>query len=323
MPICSQRRGLPVDAPLARFETPNDIADWLALAAVVDDPYDHEHMLRVLASPLLGLSDASIYALCEDTTAVTQLALEVGVNDERKRPGKGRQRTALARNMLEGTVDKRLPEATRETVARFRAQLEAWRTRFAGASPAAQIAGLARAGGFMRRWESAPQHRRPRLLDDAQRVLEAFAAAGASGAQRGVSELVRALEDDMALLRPALRTREAIACDTISAAKGERWPHVFVIGLAHERFPRIYVSRAMAFSRTYGLIVRENVAPGASQTAKFAWYYARFEAKQLYLAEERRALRYGLSRGLVSASATGFGKPPRWAKDADLMGGLV
>lgn len=317
-----EAHGLPVDAPLDAFAEPHAIHDWLALAAVVDDAYDHAHMLRVLASPMVGLADASIYALCEDTTAVTQLALDVGVNDERRRPAGARQRTALARNMLEGIVDARLPEPVRDTVQLFRAQLTSWREQYAGLPAAGVIARLAHAGGFTRHWEAAPAHRRARLLDDRQRVVEAFAADRESGAQRSLSELVRALEDHALPLRPAKRSATAIACDTITGAKGEHWPHVFVVGLAHERFPRIYTSRAMAFSRTYGVIPRENVAPGASQTAKFAWYYARFKAKDMYLAEEHRALGYGLSRASVSAKATGFGKPPRWAKDYDLLAAL-
>jgi hypothetical protein len=314
-----EQRGLPGDAPLDRFAAPHDIADWLALCAIVDDPYDHEHLLRVLASPLLGLSDASIYALCEDPAAVTQLALDVGVGDERKRPGSERQRTALARNMLEGTVDARLPQRTRELIVRFREQLATWRTRFVGAPPAAAVAQLARAGGFMRHWDAAPEHRRARLLEDYARVVEVFVADSTSGERRTLNQLVRAFEDETLPIRPASRSSHAIACDTISGAKGERWPHVFVVGLAHERFPRVYVSRGMAFSRTYGLVVRENVASGAAQAAKFAWYYARFNAKALYLAEEQRALKYGLSRGTVTVSASGFGKPPRWAKDFDLF----
>lgn len=311
--------GVPVDPPLDRFAAPREIGDWLALGAIVDDPSDHEQLLRVLASPLVGLADASIYAMCEDPAVVTQLALDVGVGDERKRPESERQRTALARNMLEGTVDARLPDEPRAVIVRFRRQLERWREQFAGMPAPAILAGLMKAGGFADRWASAPPHRRARLQQDALRIIEAFAADGASGRHRSLLELVRAFEADELPVRAADRSPDAIACDTISGSKGERWPHVFVVGLAHERFPRIYVSRAMAFSRTYGLIVRENVAPGAAQTAKFAWYYARFDAKALYLAEERRALSYGLSRGWRSASASGFGKPPRWAKDYDLI----
>ena len=78
--------------------------------------------------------------------------------------------------------------------------------------------------------------------------------------------------------------------------KGERFAHVVVAGVAHERFPRIYVSRPMAFSRKYGLIARDNVGDGAPQTAKYAWYYARFEAKRRYLEGERRVLRLQSAR---------------------------
>ncbi|MBV8282338.1 MAG: ATP-dependent helicase [Candidatus Eremiobacteraeota bacterium] len=310
--------GLPIDEPLERFAAAHEIADWLALAAVVDDPRDHEHWLRVLASPLLGLSDASIFTLCEDPQTVTQLALDVGVGDERKRPATERQRLALSRNLLEGAIDERLPETGRELMMRFRATLASWRSSCAGLSPAGALARLAKSGGFVKHWQAEPASRQARLTDDMLRVIEAF-VNGQAQSGRSLNELVRAFEDGALPVRPARRSAHAIACDIISGSKGVRWPYAFVVGLAHERFPRIYVARGMAFSKTYGLIVRENVAPGAAQTAKFAWYYARFDAKGLYLAEERRALRYGLSRGWRGAWASGFGTPPRWAKDYDLL----
>jgi superfamily I DNA/RNA helicase len=309
--------GLPVDPPLGGFEEPAQLLDWLALAAVVDDPDDQAHWLRVLASPLLGLADASIYALCEDPEAVTQLALDVGVGDERTRPRGERQRTALSRNLLEGRVDERLPESVRDVLGRFRIHFEHWRREYAGVPPAGVLARLARSAGFVSRWQAEPLGG-SRRLDDMMRVIEAFAGAHARGIG-SLNAIVHAFEEGDIVVRDATRTADAVACDTIASAKGERWPHVFVAGVAHERFPRVYVSRAMAFSKTYGLVVRENVAPGAAQTAKFAWYYARFDAKGLYLAQERRALAYGLSRGSHSAHASGFGSPPRWAKDYDLL----
>src|SRR6202011_599392 len=91
---------------------------------------------------------------------------------------------------------------------------------------------------------------------------------------------------------------------------------------SHHGFPRVSVSRALAFSPRFGLIVRENVAGGPQQTCKFAWYYANFGAKARYLAEEKRALAYGLSRADRFAVATGFGSPPRWAADHDLLAQL-
>ena len=311
--------GLPVDSPVERFAHAREIDDWLALTAVVDDPADHEHLLRVLASPVLGLSDSSIFALCEDPQTVTQLALGVGVGDERRRPSSEPPRRTLSRNVFEGVVDQRLSESARERIARFRDAISRWREELAGAPAWEAARRLAFVGGFMRHWEAADAHLRVRLRDDVERVIEAFTARAAVDPALPLNALVRAFEDGMMDVRLARRTPDAIACDTITSAKGCHWPHVFVVGLAYERFPRVYLSRKMAFSRTYGLIVRENVAPGAAQTAKFAWYYARFNAKALYLAEERRALKYGLSRGTMSASASGFGEPPTYAKDYDLL----
>ena len=139
------------------------------------------------------------------------------------------------------------------------------------------------------------------------------------GVARSLRAAVDAVEDGLVAPRPADRTGAALVCDGIVEVKGEHFLQVIVAGVAHERFPRIYLPRAMAFSRKYGLIVRDNVADGAPQTAKFAWYYAKFEAKRRYLDGERRSLRYALSRGISSAAATGYGSPPHWAKDEDLL----
>ena len=311
--------GLPVDPPLERFARPREVDDWLALVAVFDDPKDQAHLLRVLASPMLGLSDASLFALCEDPQTVTQLALGVGVGDERRREASAAATKTLARNVFEGAVDERLNETARNRVSGFRAAMARWRAELANA-PAWEVARrLAHVGGFDRQWASAPSHRRERLRDDAERVIEAIAERAQLDPTLPLNTLIHDFEDGKLVVRAAERSSDAIACDTITSAKGCHWRHVFLAGLAYERFPRVYISRKMAFSRTYGLIVRENVAPGAAQTAKFAWYYARFDAKALYLAEERRALAYGLARGTVSASASGFGTPPRYAKDYDLL----
>ena len=155
------------------------------------------------------------------------------------------------------------------------------------------------------------------------RIADAIDVAVSAGVATGLGEAVAAVECGLIDPRNAARARGALVLDGIVDVKGEYFMHVIVAGVARERFPRVYVSRAMAFSRKYGLIVRENVADGAAQTAKFAWYYTKFDAKRRYLEGERRALRYGLSRGISSSAATGFGTPPRWAKDEDLLAELL
>ncbi len=315
------QRGVPILPPRDRFGAPHDVLDWLALVAVVSDPLDHAHLLRVLASPLVGLADASLFALCDDPSSVTQLALDVGAEEKHRRADEARQRTALARNVLEGGADHRLPDAPRETIVRFRRQLERWREETKDLDPPRVLAYLAAAAGFAQRWRAAPPHLQSRLFDDQQRLIAAVSDETARCADP-LPSLVRKLEDGEIPMRLAGRSEASVACEAIVDCKGERWPHVFVAGLAYERFPRVYVARAMAFTKNYGLLVRENVAPGAAQTAKFAWFYAKFDAKSRYLKEERRALRYALSRGTIGATATGFGKPPRWAADHDLLADL-
>jgi hypothetical protein len=312
-------RGLPAMPPPQDFAAPSDIADLFALAIVADDPYDQARLLRVLASPLVGLCDATLWTLCGDAAAVAQLQLDVGGTEQKRGRDRGAVRTLLADNVLNGAADAELPDASRDVLQRFRIRLAAWRAMCATRPPADAFAALVLESGFAARWRQMPAYAAARLADDAARIAAAFAGAAAAGVASGFRSAVELLESNVVIPRPAARTSGAITCDGIVGVKGERFMHVIVAGVAHERFPRIYVSRAMAFSRKYGLIVRENVADGAAQTAKFAWYYAKFEAKRRYLDGERRALRYGLSRAIASAAVTGYGSPPHWAKDEDLL----
>ncbi len=317
------RRGLPVSAPRRRFERAAHIADLLALAAALDDPYDHAHLLRVLSSPVVGLSDASLWALCRDPEDTLQLSLDVGAREQHRNATPQARRTSLAHNVFDGHVDHLLPEATRDVVQGFRRAATAWRAEITALSPPLALGALAQSAGFRADWADAPDFARERLSDDAQRLVEAAADLCAARPGCTLGEVVRALETGEAAIRPAKRVEHAVECTSIVEAKGRRWKHVVVAGLAQERFPRIYMPRGMAFSRKYGLIVRDNVAGGAAQTAKFAWYYAKFDAKSRYLAEEGRALRYGLSRARETAVATGYGMPPRRAAAEDLLAGVL
>jgi len=308
------QRGVPLTAPPNAWQAPADILDLLALACVVDDPYDHAHLLRVLASPVVGLSDLSLLAVCRDPTDADQLSLDVGLDDTVVGGGRGPATTTLAQNVLYGLADRRLADHARLSLAAFRTSWRTWRAACARMGPAAALAYLIDAAGFDGAWHAAAPHLRRRLRADAARII-----AGAARTSGGLVEVARALESGAASIAPAERTDDAIACGTIVDAKGRRAPHVFVAGVSHGRFPRVYVSRAIAYSKQWGLIARENVAGGASQTAKFAWYYARYGAKQLFVEEERRALAYAVARADVGAHVSGFGKPPRWAADQDLL----
>ncbi len=313
--------GLPILMPSSMLQRPKEIADLFALAALVDDPFDEVHLLRVLSSPITGLSDASLRTLCHEGAEQAQLSLDVGASTPESTTSSP-PRGTLARNMLDGLADERLSEPARQAVRSLRDDLEQWRLACAGMSATVRLMYLADAAGFRDRWHAAPAHERARLADDFERIASAVAQVVAAHSVATFDEIEKILARESVRLRPARQVKGAIRADTIVAIKGLRFEHVFVSGVAHERFPRIYTSHAMAFSRTYGLIVRENVARGAAQTAKFAWYYARFGAKSLYIDEEQRALAYGLSRARTSATATGFGAPPRWAKDQDLLAAL-
>jgi superfamily I DNA/RNA helicase len=312
---------VPIAAPVTRWQSPHDVADLLALAAIVDDPYDNAHLLRVLASPLVGLSDASLWTLCRDQSGHAQLTLDVTGADDRKDRRRSSQPTTLADNVFNGSADHLLSDQARSSVRAFRTWSAEMRAICSGRSAAAALGTLIEAAGVRAAWHAQAPYLRARLADDAARLVAA-AAAFAAGGRRTVAQTVRAIEDGEANVRAARDAPGAIACGTIVEWKGRRARYAFVVGVAHERFPRIYVPRAFAFSRRFGLIARENTAGGASQTAKYAWYYAKFEAKERFLEEERRALDYGLARADAEAWVSGFGRPPRWALDQDLLARL-
>lgn len=307
-------RSVPITAPADAWQSPEDVLDLLALAAIVDDPYDHAHLLRALASPVVGLSDLSLLRLCRDPADAGQLSLDVGLDDARIGGARGTASTTLAENALLGDADQRLSDDARAALVAFRERWQIWRERCATMAPAAALAYLIDAAGFRAAWHARAPHLRGRLAADAERII-----AAACDAEGPLAEIVRSLEAGASGVAPAESGREAIRCSTIDGAKGLRAPYVFVAGVAHNRFPRVYVSHAMAFTKQWGLIVRENVAGGAAQTAKFAWYYAKHRAKRLYIDEERRALAYALSGADVAASASGYGSTPRWAADQDLL----
>lgn len=317
--------GLPVVPPSGVLTDLDGALDLVALGAVVTDPQDAAHLLRVLSSPLLGLSDATLALLCADEGGPRQLMLDVLEPDDDEHEQRARPRPDRGRffdNVLRGKADAALSPAARDRLVRFRSHIETWRADAAGMDPDAVLRMLDGRAGFRARRAYAPAHLQARLANDIERLCDAARRIAADEPRAPFLALTAGLRERTASLRPARRVAGAIACESIVGAKGVRWRHVAVVGLGHERFPRVYVSRPLAYARGWGLLVRENTALGAAQTAKFAWYYARHGAKRRYLDDERRALRYAIGRADGSAFVTGFGRPPGWAAAHDLLAEL-
>ncbi|HEV2037268.1 MAG TPA: 3'-5' exonuclease, partial [Candidatus Eremiobacteraceae bacterium] len=105
-----RERGVATAMPTSMLERDVELADLLALCAVIDDPADQEHLLRVLSSPIVGLSDASLLALCRDPADRLQLSLEVGAA-QTPVPSTTPHPYTLARNVYSGDADSALPES--------------------------------------------------------------------------------------------------------------------------------------------------------------------------------------------------------------------
>jgi|GEM_PF-1393528 len=307
---------LSISLPGSAYESEAELLDLLSLCALVQDPFQPDHLLRVLSSGLFGFSDATLWTLCRDPLAAAQLALPVGEPSPSAHAGSGG--TTLASNVLFGAADALLDEPQRLTLSLFRTQLAQWQRAARSLSAPQLLANIVATGGFLQHWQQETPYIATRLIEDARRLIESVSVMESASPVSFADAASRFAQGTLWLPR-AQPAAGAVVSTSIAAAKGRRWPHVFVAGIAHERFPRVYTSHAIAFSRTYGLIVRENVARGASQTAKYAWYYAKFAAKSMYLDGERDALHYGLARATVSATASGYGSPPRWAREQDLL----
>jgi hypothetical protein len=265
-------RGIPITAPPSAWQEPKQVADLLALASIVDDPCDQAHLLRVLASPLVGLSDKSLWTLCRDAQGAAQLSLGVAQFDDMLPFARPPVPPTLAMNALYGHMDHALSDRARESLSTFRERWSEWRSACVLLAAPRALAYLIEGAGFRSDSRRLPEHASARFESDAARLISGAAGYAAASPSSGLKTFVEAFERGECEILPASDVPGAITCTSIVGAKGRRAQYVFVAGVAHERFPRIYVSHAMAFSRKYGLIVRENVAGGAAQTAKFAWY---------------------------------------------------
>ena len=192
------------------YEAP-EVRDALAWLRLLIDPLDDKAVARVLSSPAVGLSDASIVALCR------------GMRDEASH--------IASRAALDDVPADLEPEA-RERLERFRRTLDALE-EFAGAplvvawEALLDRAGLLLAVGI----RSGHRHDQARAnVDKLSAMVRAFAernpGARASDFDRYVFELSEAEADDQEADPPSA---DAINVMTIHAAKGLEWPVVFVI----------------------------------------------------------------------------------------------
>lgn len=192
------------------YEAP-EVRDALAWLRLVSDPLDDAATARVLSSPAVGLSDASIATLCR------------GMREERSH---------LASRAALEDVPAELDADARERLERFRRTIDALE-EYAGAPlVVAWEATLDRAGLLLSAdVRSGHRHDQARAnVEKLTAMVRSFAernpGARAADFDRYVFELSEAEADDQEADPPSA---DAINVMTIHAAKGLEWPIVFVI----------------------------------------------------------------------------------------------
>ena len=287
-----------------------EILDAFALLCWVADPYAHDALLRILESPRLALSDASIALLC-GKAASDQRSLFSGA--ERTNDDARPKALRLGDNVLSGAVDPLLGEIARERLAWLRAFHARSQERLATTPLLDAIEciwgeGLAPLGP-----ESDPRERSRQASLDALRLRIAECDAG-----NGIAALFSLCEHlrDVAereRTEIAYRRREGfVTIAEIDAAIGISFEAVAIPSLQAGAFPAYYVPPAFLFTPTYGLAAREN-AGGAKSTraAKHAYVNYRYKLRERHIEQERRLFAFARSRANAALLLTAAGRPTR------------
>lgn len=322
-------RGIPVAiAGDANVFADRRALDALALLWNVYDPFRHEWLLRTLAGHSLGLSDASIEALCgeppdpqrplftfDDEPAPT-------VRSSRWNP---KRDLRLGWNVIRGERDDALGEEGARRVRAFRAQRETWLEAM-HAEPFEAFArrvwreGLAREGSLGSARARAQQLALRRLLDRLTEFL----------AQRPEASLVDILDYAESRAESDLETCVAppvegdgdgfVQMMSVDAAQGREFERVAIANVRPGAFPLWYAPEAFLFSPRLGMIPKENAGEAkAARTAKFSYYMFRTKAAQRYNDRERRALAYAMRRARTSVLVTAWGTPTRGLTAPELL----
>ncbi len=293
--------------------------DALALLWNVHDPYRHDWLLRTLSGRAIGLSDASLYALCNEPPDGQALLFEPeAANAVRSSRWDAKRDLRLGWNVTRAEQDDQLSQLARDRLLRFRNLREGWvrdRARLPLPALAEKIfsEGLARDGTI----ESATAgHQR----DTVERLMARIAGFSESHEAGTLGDFLdyaeRRSTSDFESCEDALQAG-GVRLMSIDSARGREFDHVIIPNVRAGSFPHYYVPDSFLYSPSLGMIAKDNVGEAtASRTAKFSYYMFAGKAREQYNKEERRAFAYALARArssvLITASeraTRGFNTP--------------
>jgi len=297
----------------------HDTQDALAMLWSVADPFRHDWLLRVLETPGLRLSDASLAVLCGDAPNPQALLFELpGIEeaDRATRRWDKRRDLRLATNVLRGDRDTDLPVDGRERLAAFRALRSHWvslRDRVPAGTLARRI--VAESGIVARRaGEGGARHsqRIARIANALDRIERYAARRRDDSLHDALLFLERIAQSETPLAIASDGPAGFVCLAAIDAIKARRFAHVFVLDARAGAFPPYYVPDAFLFSPSYGMIPKDNVGEAtAARTAKFTWYSHQAKLRDSYAREDRRRLAAALVRADETVTICASGRPTR------------
>lgn len=299
--------------------------DALALLWNVHDPFRHDWLLRTLANPALGLSDAALGILCGDPPDPQRRLFEFDdepaptVRVSRWNP---KRDLRLGWNVVRGERDDELSAEAAERLRRFRASRERW-LQLMEEAPFEEFVrsvwreGLAREGPAQSARARAQQLVLQRLL---RRLNGYFREHPHASVARVLEYADRRIESDMEAYDATEDPRGFVQLLSIEAARGREFDRIVVANAQPGAFPCWYVPEAFLFSPRLGMIPKENAGDArAARTAKFTYYLYRSKAAQHYYDRERRAFEYALHRARKEALVTASGPPTRGASAPEFL----
>jgi superfamily I DNA/RNA helicase len=293
-----------------------DVLDVLSLLWSTIDPFRHDWLLRVLQTPMLRLSDASVAILCGEPAhpQPALFALPEDATDTDRRWDRKRD-LRLGSNVVYGDRDADLTPLARERIAAFRARRATWTQWLAGASPAdAARAIVTDAGLFAPRdgETSAAQRLRATVLD---RVLALIRDFGARHTMASLEDALRYCERIAAAdCGPEIddERTDAVVVASVDRILARRFDHVFLVDVRAGAFPPYYVPDAFLFSATYGMIPKESAGDApAARTAKFTWYEHKAKPRATFVREQRRLFAAAMGRADMTVTVSASGRPTR------------
>jgi superfamily I DNA/RNA helicase len=293
-----------------------EVLDALSLLWSSVDPFRHDWLLRVLQTPMLRLSDASIAILCgEPANPQPALFTLPDESTETDRRWDRRRDLRLATNLLHAERDVDLSTAARERIAAFRERRGRWLEWLRSAAPADAAAAIIADGGLSlaRAGETAAATRlRVTMVDRLVEVLREYAQRHPFASLHDAlayCERIAAAEcgpqiDD--------RRDDAVVVGSVECILGRRFDEVFISDVRAGAFPPYYVPDAFLFSPTWGMIPKESAGDApAARTAKFSWYEHTANPRAAFVREQRRLFAAAMGRADSRVTITSSGKPTR------------